>query len=67
MTYTINQLNNQECAEKLTKAIKKMGESPEALNNFECYLTYHFDKWLEKFANTPESLAFEFEQFSQMY
>lgn len=67
MTYTINPLNNQESAERLTKAIKKLAENPEALENFESYLSQHFDKWFEKYANTPESLAFEFEQFSQIY
>ena len=26
----------------------------EDLDNFESYLSYHFDVWMEKWANSPE-------------
>lgn len=60
---------NEKLAMRLIAAIQKM-TSPDnfdALNNFESYLGNHFDKWLAKFADTPEGLVNEFETFANMY
>ena len=36
------------------------------IDNFESYLSYHFDAWMEKFAHDPESLTSEVKQFAEM-
>lgn len=48
-------------------SIKKLSDSPAALDNLENYLSMHFAKWLEKWANTPESFASELHNFATMY
>ena len=53
-------------AKIFVNAIKKLGENPEALSNFESYLSIHFGKWLECYANTPEELAYEMKSFSEI-
>ena len=58
--------NNEADAKVLCEAIKRLAENDFALENLECYLSYHFDKWLDRFANTPEKLAWEFDQFSRI-
>ena len=47
-------MNNEECAKVFVEAIKTMASKPDNLDNFESYLSYHFDVWMEKFANSPE-------------
>ena len=47
-------------------AIREIASKPENLDNLECYLAYHFDKWLEKWASTPEELAAEIHHFASM-
>ena len=39
---------------------------PENLQNLESYLEWHFDKWLEKYASTPECMAAEMSDFAHM-
>lgn len=58
--------DNERNAERLTNAIKRLAEDPAALENLKSYLTYHFDTWQEKYANTPEGLAAELESFSNI-
>lgn len=53
-------------AEQFCNAIRKLANKPENLQNLESYLEYHFDKWLEKYANTPEGMAAEMSSFAQM-
>ena len=36
------------------------------IDNLECYLSYHFSEWMEKFASTPEDLTCEMCEFSNM-
>jgi len=55
----------QEAA-TICAAIKELAEHPEALWNFENYLSIHFDAWMKKWANTPAGIADEFEQFSKI-
>ena len=48
------------------KAIKTIALKENNLNNLECYLSYHFSVWLEKFANTPEKITAELKAFAEM-
>lgn len=50
----------------IAEAIRRFNERPEALNNFESYISHCFGEWLERWANTPEGLASELEHFSMM-
>lgn len=59
-------MNNLENAKILCDAIKNFNKNPEALENFEYYLSCHFDIWMKKFAYDPDSLTSEFKQFSEM-
>ena len=53
-------------AAQFVTAIKTIAEKPENLDNLECYLSYHFDKWLEMWANTPETITAELKAFAEM-
>ena len=57
---------NRKSAKQLCSAIRKFSEHPENLENFQLYLEHHFEEWLEKYANTPESIAYEIECFATM-
>lgn len=59
-------MDKEKLAEEFCKAIKEMARKPENLDNFECYLSHHFDVWMEKFANTPEGLVSEMKHFAEM-
>lgn len=59
-------MNNRQCAEMFINAIKTIAGKPENMANFETYLSHHFDTWLEKYANTPEGIAEEIQQFAEM-
>ena len=58
--------NNKQLAIEFTQAIKTIAEREKNLDNFENYLSYHFDKWLEKWANTPENITAELKAFANM-
>lgn len=53
-------------AEQFCNAIRELASKPENLQNLESYLKYHFDKWLEKYASTPEDIAAEMSEFARM-
>lgn len=57
---------NRQNAERLVKAIKRLANNPENLDNFENYLAAHFDKWLATWVTTPAGMASEFEMFAEM-
>lgn len=59
-------MNNQELSMEFVKAIKMLAEKLDNMDNFECYLSMHFDVWMEKFAYDPESLTSEVKQFAEM-
>ena len=59
-------MNNEECAKVFVNAIKKLAEKPKNLENLQLYLSNNFDIWLGKFANTPETLAYELKQFAEI-
>jgi hypothetical protein len=50
----------------LCNAIRIFAENPDNLDNFECYIAHHFPVWLERWANSPEGLANEFNRFATM-
>lgn len=43
----------EKAAEDFCQSIKALASKPENLANLESYLTYNFQRWLEKYANTP--------------
>ena len=47
-------------------AIRELANKPENLQNLESYLEYHFEAWLEKYANTPDDMAAEMSEFARM-
>jgi len=55
----------EEEARELANAIKKMVEN-DNLMNFESYLSYHFDIWFTKYANSIDGLIHEFKTFAEM-
>ena len=57
---------HEQTAKDFIQAIKTISEKPQNLDNLECYLSYHFDKWLKKWANTPENITLELKQFAEM-
>ena len=58
-------MTNTQAAEKFCTAIKTLAERPDAMEIFEAYLSRHFDKWLKRFANTPEQIAEELQHFAE--
>lgn len=60
------EINREELAEKFINAIKEIASKPDNLDNLECYLSHHFDVWMEKFAYNPESLVSELKHFAEM-
>lgn len=59
-------MNTETTAAVFINAIKTIAEKPENLDNLELYLSHHFSAWLEKWANTPEGLAYELKHFAEM-
>ena len=53
-------------ARMLCDAIRKFNENENALENLEFYLSIHFERWLNDFARTPEGLATELKNFSEI-
>lgn len=53
-------------AAQFCDAIRELANKPENLQNLEMYLVEHFDKWLRKYASTPESMIAEMVNFAQM-
>ena len=61
-----NFVANEEAARDFCEAIRTITTKPENMANLEYYLGSHFDKWLERFANTPADLAAELKEFANM-
>lgn len=53
-------------AKAFCDAIRTMAAKPETIDNMESYLSNHFEVWLDRYANTPENLTYEFEGFAKM-
>lgn len=56
----------EDTAKKFTEAIVSLAENKERLENFEHYLSLHFDVWLKKFASTPEEITSELTDFANI-
>lgn len=59
-------MKHKRTAAQFVNAIKTIAEKPDNLDNLERYLAYHFDKWLEMWANTPETITAEMRNFAEM-
>ena len=61
---------NDNLVQGFIEAIRTFAEKPDNIENFESYLGYHFEAWLEKFAHTSkesfESLVSEMKLFAEM-
>ena len=53
-----------EAAKYTVEAIARLAANPEALANFEAYLTHHYAEWLQRYASTPNGLAYELNEFA---
>ena len=53
-------------AKEFCDALKKMVNNEYSIENFESYLSHHFDVWYEKYANTPQGLIYEIRSFSEI-
>ena len=53
-------------AAEFCEAICTLANNTENLENLESYLSYHFEKWLKTWANSPASLAEEMKEFAEM-
>lgn len=53
-------------AAQFVEYIKTIAAKPENLDNLESYLSHHFAEWLQKYANTPETLVCEMREFANM-
>ena len=56
----------EQDAKEFCEAVKTIAEKPENLENLELYLSIHFQKWLDRFANYPESITAELKHFAGM-
>ena len=54
-------------ARQISEALREFAKHPEAIDNFESYLSRHFGAWLEKYAETPERMAGEFRHFASIH
>ena len=53
-------------AAQFCNAIRELANKPENLQNMESYLEWYFDKWLKKYAKTPDCIAAEMSNFAKM-
>lgn len=53
-------MENAENAKLFIEAIKKLSKKNYVLENFENYLSYHFDSWIEKHSTNPDIFVEEF-------
>lgn len=60
------ELAKERTATQFISAIKTLAEKPKNLENLEHYLSCHFAEWLEKYANTPETITAELKAFAEM-
>lgn len=53
-------------AKDFCEAIKSLANDETRLDNLQSYLSQHFRAWLEKWARTPEGIAFEMKSFAKI-
>lgn len=56
----------ERAAERFISALRELASKEENIYNFESYLISHFSEWLRRYANSPENIAAELEQFAKM-
>lgn len=61
-----NKKTYEKEAAEFCKAIKRLAENPDSLENLESYLSVHFQFWIEKFADKPENISAELAAFAEM-
>ena len=61
-----NERKFEQLAHEFAEAIRMFAEKPDNIDNFESYLSYLFDVWMEKYASNPESLTSEVKHFAEM-
>lgn len=61
-----NERKFEQLAHEFAEAIRMFAEKPDNIDNFESYLSYHFDVWMEKYASSPEGLVSEMKHFAEM-
>jgi len=57
---------HEEEAKRFCAAIKKLAENPSSLDNMESYLSRHFAVWMKLYANCPENICGELENFASI-
>jgi len=62
----MNNPKHEEAAKVFCDAIRTIATKPDNINNLECYLSQCFSAWLEKYANTPNTIAAEMREFANM-
>lgn len=58
--------NYKNEAHIVAEAIKALAKDEEALENFESYLSRHFEAWLVRYASTPYDMALELNDFARI-
>ena len=53
-------------AKLFCEAIQTLAENDYALQNLYHYLSYHFEKWIKEYANSPIEIAAELKMFSEI-
>lgn len=53
-------MKNAENAKLFIEAIKNLSKKNYVLENFESYLSCHFDSWLEKYSTNLDAFVEEF-------
>lgn len=54
----------KEEAREFIQVLQALVGNQDRLENLESYLSYHFDLWLRKYANTPEDITAELSGFA---
>ena len=62
----MEEMKFEQLAHEFAEALRMFAEKPDNIDNFESYLSYHFDVWMETYANTPEKLTAEVKHFAEM-
>ena len=57
---------HEQTAKQFCEALRTIAGKPENLENLESYLSYHFDEWMNKYANTPENITAELKSFADL-
>lgn len=59
-------MKHEKIANEFIQNLKNLVENEKNLSNFKSYLSWHFDEWLKKYANTPEDITAETKGFASI-